>query len=135
MPPWMPVQQTDRALFRVNSVAKHRQWPACDAETPEKLAAAVALVAAYCRQRSTVQVADILAGMTDVSAAALDAHVLPALLGDGTLQRTSQADRYAVLHPRAEPVGIPSIQMHVVTLTSVSLEPCATLITNSAPMS
>jgi len=43
-----------------------------------------------------VEVADILASITDVSAAMLDAHVLPALIRDGTLKRTSQEDRYAV---------------------------------------
>ena len=66
------------------------------ADSLEKLAAATAAVAAYCRQRSSVEVADILASITDLSAAVLDAHVLPALIHDGTLKRTSQEDRYAV---------------------------------------
>ena len=65
-------------------------------DSRDKLAAAIAAVAAYCRQRSSVEVADILASITDLSAAVLDAHVLPALLDDGTLKRTSQEDRCAV---------------------------------------
>ena len=39
--------------------------------------------------------ADILATITDLSAAVLDAHVLPAMLQDGTLKRTTQQDRCA----------------------------------------
>ncbi len=41
--------------------------------------------------------ADILARFVDVSAAVLDARILPALLADGKLTRAQQADRYGPL--------------------------------------
>ena len=57
------------------------------------MAATFAAVAAFCQQRKSVEVADILARFVEVSAAALDARVLPALLADGTLARTQHTDR------------------------------------------
>ena len=60
----------------------------------------MAAVAAFCRQRSAVEVADILAGVVDLSGAALDGHVLPCLIADGTLEPTPHADRFAIVHPQ-----------------------------------
>ncbi len=84
------------ALANCTALKAGYNFLAGNADSPEKLTAATAAVSAYCRQRSSVEVADILASITDLSAAVLDAHVLPALVRDGSLKRTSQQDRCAV---------------------------------------
>ena len=84
-----------------SSVTRLLRSPTGKVDSPVDLAATIAAVTAFCRERKSVEVADVLTHFVDVTAAVVDERILPALLADGTLARTQLADRCGSLYPSA----------------------------------